>query len=345
MNLDDLRAVLGGRGVDGWPPQDGRAYAIESPSGFVGVLVRTDLPSIANGWWPDGEPVSVRLSSVRRHAPLPALADVAALQSRLAERDAEAEALRLQLVEVDRERGRLREREAHFAKALAVADGGQYRADWPGAMERCIRDRDAARAENEALRARVAEVERERDEVNERARSLAEQMACSIADDVVANEKRAARRAKLIEERDAARAEAAEAKRLAELEQGAASRILEARDLFDRALHRIHRALGHEDAPAWSAERLDALAAEAAALRERVALMEDRATFDVGGGVAVGVRRYEGGRRGFVIFRHGVWNGGWPRFDDDFANELRLQGANADDIAALRRALTEASDA
>lgn len=43
----------------------------------------------------------------------------------------------------------LQEREAFFATALRVADGGQYRNDWPGAVERMIR-------ENEALRAQVA---------------------------------------------------------------------------------------------------------------------------------------------------------------------------------------------
>lgn len=47
------------------------------------------------------------------------------------------------------ERDRLREREAFFATALGVADGGQYRADWPGAMERMIHELAESR---EALR-------------------------------------------------------------------------------------------------------------------------------------------------------------------------------------------------
>jgi hypothetical protein len=41
------------------------------------------------------------------------------------------------------------EREAFFAKALRVTDGGQYRNDWPSAIERVL-------CENEALRAQVA---------------------------------------------------------------------------------------------------------------------------------------------------------------------------------------------
>jgi len=41
---------------------------------------------------------------------------------------------------------RLRERENYFAVALGVADGGQYRADWSGAMQRLVADRDAALA-------------------------------------------------------------------------------------------------------------------------------------------------------------------------------------------------------
>lgn len=40
------------------------------------------------------------------------------------------------------------EREAFFATALRVADGGQYRNDWPSAIERVL-------CENEALRAQV----------------------------------------------------------------------------------------------------------------------------------------------------------------------------------------------
>jgi Fe-S cluster biogenesis protein NfuA len=46
---------------------------------------------------------------------------------------------------------RMQEREAHFAKALAVADGGQYRADWDGAISRLIAERDAALAKAAAM--------------------------------------------------------------------------------------------------------------------------------------------------------------------------------------------------
>lgn len=42
---------------------------------------------------------------------------------------------------------RYRQREQHFADALKVADGGQYRADWNGAIQRVLNERDAARAE------------------------------------------------------------------------------------------------------------------------------------------------------------------------------------------------------
>lgn len=41
---------------------------------------------------------------------------------------------------------RLREREEHFARALSVADGGQYRNDWPGAIGRLLAERDALRS-------------------------------------------------------------------------------------------------------------------------------------------------------------------------------------------------------
>lgn len=44
------------------------------------------------------------------------------------------------------ENARLKAREEHFAKALSVADGGQYRADWGGAIERLIREREEAMA-------------------------------------------------------------------------------------------------------------------------------------------------------------------------------------------------------
>lgn len=39
-----------------------------------------------------------------------------------------------------------KDREEHFANALAVCDGGRYRNDWGGALQRLIDERDAARA-------------------------------------------------------------------------------------------------------------------------------------------------------------------------------------------------------
>lgn len=47
---------------------------------------------------------------------------------------------------------RLREREEHFARALSVADGGQYRNDWDGALRRMLAERDTLRAEVGMLR-------------------------------------------------------------------------------------------------------------------------------------------------------------------------------------------------
>lgn len=41
---------------------------------------------------------------------------------------------------------RLRDREEHFAQALRVADGGQYRNDWGGALSRLLAERDVALA-------------------------------------------------------------------------------------------------------------------------------------------------------------------------------------------------------
>jgi len=51
----------------------------------------------------------------------------------------------------------LKGREEHFARALSVTDGGRYRADWPGAMERCIRDRDDAQAAHARLVRAIAD--------------------------------------------------------------------------------------------------------------------------------------------------------------------------------------------
>ena len=48
-----------------------------------------------------------------------------------------------------------KDREKHYAKLLDVTDGGQYRADWDGAIDRLVRERDEAVAE--AAKARVPE--------------------------------------------------------------------------------------------------------------------------------------------------------------------------------------------
>lgn len=50
------------------------------------------------------------------------------------------------LAAAEAEVARLREREHHFSTALAVADGGQYRSDWDGAVSRLIAERDRLRA-------------------------------------------------------------------------------------------------------------------------------------------------------------------------------------------------------
>lgn len=60
-----------------------------------------------------------------------------------------------------RERDRLLEREAHFAQALSVADGGQYRNDWDGAIRRVLAERNELRAKLAALSARHSAVYQE----------------------------------------------------------------------------------------------------------------------------------------------------------------------------------------
>lgn len=71
-----------------------------------------------------------------------------AFHSDLAERPKTAVTLRALLAERDR----YAEREAHFAKALGVADNGQYRNDWDAAIRKVLAERDAARAEVARLR-------------------------------------------------------------------------------------------------------------------------------------------------------------------------------------------------
>ena len=61
-------------------------------------------------------------------------------------RGAKLDCERARSARLERERDRYAEREAAFSRGLRVADAGQYRADWPGAVERCIRERDAALA-------------------------------------------------------------------------------------------------------------------------------------------------------------------------------------------------------
>lgn len=54
--------------------------------------------------------------------------------------------LNLDIERLEEQVQRYQEREAHFAKALGVADGGQYRADWPAAIERVVKERDDLRS-------------------------------------------------------------------------------------------------------------------------------------------------------------------------------------------------------
>lgn len=63
--------------------------------------------------------------------------------------------------EVERLKGeveRLTEREEHFATALGVCDGGQYRHDWDGAIKRLFTRAEAAEARNTRLQALVGEM-------------------------------------------------------------------------------------------------------------------------------------------------------------------------------------------
>ena len=74
---------------------------------------------------------------------------------------------------VESEYSRLKEREAHFANALAVADGGQYRADWDGAIARLVKERDAYRQAKQENDERFM---RERDEARQEAEKYKEEL-------------------------------------------------------------------------------------------------------------------------------------------------------------------------
>ncbi|AIY16152.3 hypothetical protein GUY44_12020 [Pimelobacter simplex] len=58
---------------------------------------------------------------------------------------------------VTADRDRLRDRERWFAINIPVADGGQYRNDWPGAIENLVHQRDEIQANRDALAHKVAE--------------------------------------------------------------------------------------------------------------------------------------------------------------------------------------------
>lgn len=60
--------------------------------------------------------------------------------------------------QAERERDRYAEREKHFASVLGVADGGQYRADWDGAIRKLIVRAERAEADNAALLHRLRSV-------------------------------------------------------------------------------------------------------------------------------------------------------------------------------------------
>jgi hypothetical protein len=77
--------------------------------------------------------------------------DMRELDERLHERDLAVAALSRErdeaadrIRELETEVKRFRERERHFADALSVADGGQYRNDWDAAIRRVLKDRDEA---------------------------------------------------------------------------------------------------------------------------------------------------------------------------------------------------------
>jgi len=53
-----------------------------------------------------------------------------------------ADGLQRELVEVRAERDHLKRREAHFARVLGVADGGQYRNDWDARLTGIVEQRD-----------------------------------------------------------------------------------------------------------------------------------------------------------------------------------------------------------
>lgn len=49
-------------------------------------------------------------------------------------------------------------REKFFATALDVSDGGRYRNDWPGGLERLIKERDRLRTENAELLVQIEDL-------------------------------------------------------------------------------------------------------------------------------------------------------------------------------------------
>jgi hypothetical protein len=54
-----------------------------------------------------------------------------------------------------------KDREKHISDALSVADGGKYRADFDGAIKRCIRDRAAAIERAQKAEAALAAIREE----------------------------------------------------------------------------------------------------------------------------------------------------------------------------------------
>ncbi len=72
---------------------------------------------------------------------------------------------RAQLAQAQKEIERYQERERHFAEVLRVTDGGQYRADWNSAIERVVKERDAAQE-------KLAQAERDRDALQQKTEGL-----------------------------------------------------------------------------------------------------------------------------------------------------------------------------
>lgn len=120
MTKEDLRAFLEAHGTDGAPPMDGRPYVVETMTGTVAIYISTERDHATMAGWFSGDDrvydLYVERHKMARHAPLPPLADVAALRRRIADmegvRDEQAAKLRRHIDELRALRVRLAELEA-----------------------------------------------------------------------------------------------------------------------------------------------------------------------------------------------------------------------------------------